>query len=386
VQILQHLDGNSVNEVFSVLASDAGSMAAAAETAMHLPQDLLAKWIQSIGPIVDLRDAKLSHIQSARMAMGFSQQLFNSINTLHFSLISHPQPVVHSEEMQRLRHLLQFWSSQRSTSSHCCSCGKESTGMCSKVSVGFQCHNTTCRQFCATTYAPLYDLTSILAMHERSTRSCSEFIHHLKEFCNSAPETPAYCSGCKAQFWGKPSLLLVGFLCSSCGKMCSFRIARPPQVPVVSLLSGGWTTKMSSDITQVFYNLAGAASSMGGLQHLGLHKLPLSLDLMPVLGLICSSLQHSLTTLTLDTYIVNNVKFGATEKALFFGAVARAKKLRELRMMQWEAVVGVDAKMCVSALKSLLYLDAIVVSKVKESDAFPSSLPFRTVEEESQKQ
>ena len=363
-----------------MLAADAGSIAAATEKALHLPQDLLEKWILSAAPEVDLRAANLSHTQWARLAMGLAQTPCHAITTLHLSVVSKPQPVVHGEEMQRLRHLLQFWSSQRSMSAHCCNCGKETTGMCSKLSVGFQCQTTTCRQFCGTTYAPIHDIKAVLAMYDRSARSCADLIHELKQFCASAPETPAFCCACKGTFWGHPSLLLFGFLCSSCGKLCPARTVRPPTVPVVPLMAGGWRSTVANDVTQVLCTLAGAAPSMANLQHLGLHQLPLTGSLVPVLGQIFSSLHRSLTTLTLDAYIVNNSTFGAAEKALFFGAVARAQSLRELRMLQWEGTVGGDAEACVGALQSLLHLEAVVVAKVKESAAFPTLLPFREAE------
>lgn len=255
--------------------------------------------------------------------------------------------------------------------------------MNTKLSVGFQCHSTTCRQFCATTYAPVFEIKSILSMHGRSMRSCNHFVHSLREFCDSAPETPSYCCGCKGTFWGRPSLLLVGFLCSSCGKMCPMRTSKPPAVPVVSLLAGGWCTKVSNDVTQVLCTLAGATAHMNNLQHLGLHQLPMSLDLVPMLGQIFKSLECSLMTLTIDAYIVNNVQFGAAEKALFFGAVARAKRLKELHMLKWEEIVGIDAGACVAALQSLLQLEVVVVSKVKEEPGvFPGGLRFRAAEEE----
>ena len=354
-------------------------MAAAAESALHLPQDILAKWIQSGSPTVDLRDAHLSHVQWARLAMALAQSQAQAptVTTLHFAVASKPQPVVHSQEMDRFRHLMQFWSCQRSMSSHCCNCGKETTGMCSKISVGFQCQSTTCRQFCGTTYAPVYDIKAILSLHERSPRSCADFIHNLKDFCASAPETPAYCCACKGTFWGQPSLLLFGFVCSTCGKLCPAKTARPPSVPVLSLMAGGWSTTVSNEVTQVLSTLAGAAFSMANLQHLGLHHLPLIGSLVPVLGQIFGALHRSLATLTLDAYIVNRSTFGAPEKALFFGAVARAQKLKELHMLEWEGMIGSDAEVCVAALQSLLHLEAIVVFKLKESVAFPALLPFR---------
>lgn len=144
-------------------------------------------------------------------------------------------------------------------------------------------------------------------------------------------------------------------------------------------MAGGWCSKVSNDVKQVLCTLAGTASCMNNLQHLGLHQLPLSVELVPVLGQLFNTLRSSLTTLTLDAYIVNRTTLGATEKALFFGAVARAQNLRELHMLQWEVVVGVDAEECVAALQNLLHLEAIVVFTLAtvESAVFPAPLPFR---------
>lgn len=377
VQVLQHLDDNSAQEVFS--APD-DSIAESAEKAINLPQDLLQKWIRSNSPTVDLSTAKLSHVQWTRVAFALSHPRCNTITSLHFPVVNHPQPVLHSDEFQRFRHLLQFWISQRPTPSACGSCGKETTAVCSKVSVGFQCQSSACRQFCATTYAPVYEIKSILAMHSspRAVQTCSSFYHHLKEFCESAPDTPSFCCSCKGTFWGKPTLLLVGFLCNSCGKMCPVRTSRPPQVPVLSIMASGWCTKVSNDVTQVLCTLSSAACNLKNLRHLGLHHLPLSLDLVPVLGQLTGSLRTTLTSMTLsEPYIVENSKFGAQEKALFMRAMSRAQKLRKLSILSWEHIIGTDAQACVGALQNLPELEAIVVSKVTDCITFPSCLPFK---------
>lgn len=52
------------------------------------------------------------------------------------------------------------------------------------------------------------------------------------------------------------------------------------------------------------------------------------------------------------------------------------RNLQKLCMPQWEQLVGVDATACVMPLRRLPHLQAVLVSDVKESNAFPTDLTF----------
>ena len=234
-------------------------------------------------------------------------------------------------------------------------------------------------------YAPLFDIKSLLCKSGPLAMACSEMLRELKLFCSAAPQLPSFCISCNERVCGKPDCVGVGFPCAECQRLCpkngggvfgefsSFE----------KVLSETYSS--SSALTQYFQMLQAVAASLphfSGLQHFGLHDIPMCYDVIPLLGHVFGSLPKTVAAVTVSTYAMPGSVFGVLERTVFFSAVVRAKGLRVLNMPQWEEFVGEDASACVEVLRGAKGLDAVCVKEVKETSSYPSGITFRAMGDE----
>lgn len=387
LQVLQSLHGQVSDEVFTTLCSDSEPVAAAFGRAVHLPTSLLARWLEvSAGPVLDLQNVNLTSSQWTTLLMCFAQTRLPRVTTLHLSPMGPPATFLGgSREFQEIQHGLMYHSTQVESESRCCCCKTEGSASPCKFSVGFEC--PICRyQFCPTVYAPQYDISSLLCKHSHlaPAMGCCDMLRDLKQFCTTAPQLPSFCISCSERVCGKPDCVGVGFPCVTCQKLC------PKKGGGVfgefssfeKVLSDGFSSVPAlAEYLQMLRVLGGTLPHLSSLQHFGLQDIPMSFDVVPLLGLLFGSMPKSVETVTISTYVVPGSVFGVLEKTLFFRAVVRAPGLRVLNMPQWEAFVGEDARACVEVLRGASYLETVCVSEVKDSSSFPVGVTFRAMED-----
>ena len=151
-------------EVFSALTTDSGSFQATAVDALHLPQDLLAAWLATAGPVLDLREVALTPVQWTCLAACFGQQALQTANmhTLHLREVASDDgtSVLDSRELTEFEHRLQRWRLRKVN--HVClatrSFWKALFGedcILNQLAVGHNCPEPGCRGFCAVSYTHL---------------------------------------------------------------------------------------------------------------------------------------------------------------------------------------------------------------------------------------
>lgn len=158
-----------------------------------------------------------------------------------------------------------------------------------------------------------------------------------------------------------------------------FEPARQYNHPAISDVSGTASHPNDACAHQLL-TFGGVAACLYGLKHLGLHNISMSPSAIRSLGLAAGSLPHTITTLALDFVLVH---LTVTQKMMLFKAISRMRSLQKLRMPQWEEVVGGDAGACVVPLQMLPHLQAVLVSEMKESPAFPTTIVFKTIQNDT---
>jgi hypothetical protein len=133
-----------------------------------------------------------------------------------------------------------------------------------------------------------------------------------------------------------------------------------------------------SECAHVLNTLEGLLPQMTSLTHLGLHHLQPHALLMPLLGQVLMNLPPSVNALTLTTAASPNFGVGRLQRNMLFNAIAMVRSLRELHMPDWENVVGNDGT-CLESLIQMPHLEAVYVSKIGQSSAFPEWLGFKEI-------
>jgi hypothetical protein len=136
-------------------------------------------------------------------------------------------------------------------------------------------------------------------------------------------------------------------------------------------------------VVQVLCTLGWSLAQLKSLRHLGFHNLLLTPEILSALGQLFISLPSSVSVLTIaiDTAGGAGSVYELPERLLFFRAVALVQGLKELRLPQWEVLVGADAINCVRPLLDLPLLERVCVLQVKDSSAFPACLNFEEMKD-----
>jgi hypothetical protein len=129
------------------------------------------------------------------------------------------------------------------------------------------------------------------------------------------------------------------------------------------------------ECAHVLSTLAGVLPQLTTLQHVGLHNLQLQPQLITELSQVLMSLPPSVTALTLRA-AASVQQVGPRQRSILFNSIASVKSLRELHMPNWVDIVGDDGA-CVEPLCHMPHLEAVYVTEVKESSAFPAELGFK---------
>jgi hypothetical protein len=74
LQVLRHLPHRFTADVFCKLTNSSGSFCEGCESALHLPQDLLSRWVASTASVLDLRSADLTALQWSRLFAALLQE------------------------------------------------------------------------------------------------------------------------------------------------------------------------------------------------------------------------------------------------------------------------------------------------------------------------
>ena len=166
MQVLKSLQGETANEVFSSISSDAASLGAAAAAASHLPQNLFTKWVASCAPTLDFQAVQLSPMQWMRLSACCAQMDTASVTCMHLNAASvraSPQ----SRPLSEFEHTLLAWKQAPSKDAVCSGCGHRHHGAATKFCAGFMCEHPVgphqvCGRSLATVYALMYDITAVL--------------------------------------------------------------------------------------------------------------------------------------------------------------------------------------------------------------------------------
>lgn len=407
MQILKFLQGDSAKQVFATLSGSTGSFSAAASAASHLPQGLFAQWVASWAPVLDFQSVQLSPMQWMRLSACCAQIDTSAVTTLHLNAASVPCSP-HSRPLSEFEHILLSWRQSPSRDAVCSGCGNRHHGAATKFCAGFTCDypigpDKVCGRSLATVYALVYDIATVLT--SGTGDGGKRVLEEVRQFAATAPRTPSKCVQ-DHEFSKSPTLLCPGFSCPDCGRVCVTDHSRScnlatirTDVPTPIQFARGPLRESfaddhpdadgagspGSDSMHALYMMGGAASCMRNLQHLGIHRLPLTFQTISILGQILSSLECRLLKLTITTESVPGaVGFSVHEKLLVFRAIARVSSLQELYIPQWEALVGEEACDCIEPLHNMPELQAVYVTEVKHSPAFPPGLIFRTLSIEAQ--
>lgn len=154
MQVLRNVPSrsNASKEVFSSLTATApeDGLASVLGQAMRLPQDLLAKLIEAQSPVLDLRHAKLSLVQLARLSACILQSKHEAVTTMHVSAV----PVLRSA-WNDVAELQERSSTTRSSYTSCNKCSRYpryKAHTANLILVGLR--GPSCGQFCAAVDTP----------------------------------------------------------------------------------------------------------------------------------------------------------------------------------------------------------------------------------------
>lgn len=217
-------------------------------------------------------------------------------------------------------------------------------------------------------------LTSLQLAASRKAQDRANLIHTLQKD-NSAK--PYECRVCKNDISSQPCCITVVKYCSTC---CFHQNLHDAPLIEQGNFDKYACAYESNELARLLRTFGDAVHRLEQLEHLGLHQVPLIPQLMSALAELLSSCPRAVTTLTLTTVRVDGHVCGVVEKLLFFRAVAMVQGLRELHMPDWEAFVGDDATVSTEPLHSLIHLESIFLTEMKQTAAFPSTLIFQSVE------
>jgi hypothetical protein len=366
-QVLRSLRGEATHDVFGVLSQE--GVASGARQAMSLPQDLLAKWVEAQGPVLDLQHARLSLVQWARLSCSMHMVQPDAITTLHLSAASTSVPA-QGENFGRVMSALQKSPDYNTAVAWlCCKCGNGQLGRLNHAVLGFLWPSLG--HFVPSPCQQLFDASGSVTFEK--------YLSGLQDTLSSS-ET-VYCSGCNNSVGiHAPTTVALGFKCSS----CTDGVRANPSPPKIFDIDDLATPEPSEYNREVLCMMGGMLQRLKGLQHLGLHNLPLQSWLGCALGQVFADMPDTLTCLTLSTSInkstsdsTGSAAVQGFERAMVFKAVAHLKRLKELHMPEWEAFVGC-APSCCAPLRAVPGL-TIYVSEVKNSPAFPHYLKFSAI-------
>jgi predicted Zn-ribbon and HTH transcriptional regulator len=378
VQVLRYVAGDARKEVFSILKQD-GSLAAALSAALTLPQDLLASWITSEAPELDLREAcDLSTMQWARLSACILQADPSAITTLHIPALGTNE--VSQDELNvlhaKLKVLRERSKGISSNLTRCNMCGcRFDNKPPSHVLVGSRCPNDSL--FCATPDAPILPLAA--CYDDSSLSACKDqVISFMADLPDTSTNHRSICPNynCPSDNGIKTELisLSVGFPCgrSSCSGVCP--CVNGPSESIRVRSKGPLTSASGEEYCHMLSILGGVAVHLTKLQHLGLHDIAVTPWLVRSLGQVFIHLPDRVTQLTIAISSSQLIPDGGITQMMFFKAVALLRGLRELHMPDWEEFVG-SAPSCSAPLRALPGL-VIHVREVKHTAAFPRTLKF----------
>jgi hypothetical protein len=388
-----------LSEVFSGLAAEAGSFAAAAVEAVELPHDLCTAWLTTCGPEVDLCDLQLTSLQWTRLVDCFSHAApqLEALHTLHIPADVFPHDetdgVPESRDLTALEHILRSCSKQ--TVEHACPVHGLTRVCClDHFVLGFSCRDppafTVCPGFCMMAHSPRFNITSLSSSSISAAANLRKSLVKKEHFLARAPASDEVCNQCHTCRRNRPGKICPGFQSPHCHQfIIEHTLARESsvlplarQIKALDNSTGIVHAPKSKTFGMMLWD---AVACMPNLQHIGVHDLQPSLHTATALGQLLSCAPPSVSKLTLtisDTGKAADFPNDVEEKMLLFKAVASLKGLRELVMPQWEAVVGQHASECVAVLKGMPVFETVYVAEVKDSSAFPPGVDFRTITED----
>lgn len=398
MQVLCRVDENHAHAVFADMQPTLGSCDC--EVPVHLPQDLLSKWVAVKAPVVDFRDAELSHTQWAHFVRSISEARPDTITDLHISASatdSQDSQAIEGDSgglgypkaRGMLDELQEFCTQTTTRELTCGRCKSEPWGraqrrfhgLSSTISLGIQCKTTSCAGIVHKRGVP------VMSFHTLVDRAVVKQLTDVSEI-----PMDAICYQCGHNSTGFPSLLVVGASCDKCEGFVSWPGAPCCSISCLTMLDLSPSISPAAALTHaakrggaelILSPLRSAVTQMTCLTHLGLHHLPLTIQSIRSLGHVLYNLPQCVTVLTLSCKVPAAIQSTASEKVLLFKAVALVRSLEQLCMPQWEAVVGKDGGTCTEPLRSLPNLVSIVVENTRaevqdRSSVFPAGFSFRT--------
>lgn len=341
-------------EVCTKLMLGASKLSKGATPAM-LPADLIPYWLALYSPVLDMRRRRYQadHISKLLVCLPLVQG--PAVHTLDLTLDNEALIAV---QWQGTHGFFKM---------------KSKLGVCPEghdnrarseipthICYGYTCSKSGCRD------RQLRGVESVLPLTKLT--ACAELGLHIERLAPRIPCATARCATCGATTEKK---VHVGCLCSSCSSLvpaCQYA----PQ----SLRLNGFQQQLQDSTTKMLRSIFGCAAHLTSLQHLGLHSMYLTLPAVRILGNILSSLPLTTTELTLSG-LLGEMKHADT--VFLFKAIALLRGLKKLHMPEWENMVGIHARECVQALKSMPCLEVVYVAEVKQSDVFPPGITFKAI-------
>lgn len=224
LQVRRHIPQEFSVDVFKAVNDPSEGLPQGVIAATHLPQDLLACWLVSAAPVLDLRASVTASAKWQRLFVVLLQckAAFTAVHVRAVSVMQHDKALLESASAAVPEEVQQLLGS----GSHI------STLYCSKCS----------------------------GLPQRPSRV---FINR-KGPSRSLVETTAYCETCENHN--------------------SLRVLSPDSIQGSSGASRNPQPCGSALDAQLLHTLAGLLLQLTQLQHLGLHDLPLQPQLMPLLG------------------------------------------------------------------------------------------------------
>lgn len=381
-----------IHDVMSSLTADS-SASAVVNKAAHLPQDLLCRWLKTLTPVVDLRECRLRGNELTKVVACISTTPGKDVTELHLPALGHhaaEKPIVtFNDELNSCGITKEeLVNLPIATYDFCCGLYHRNNGYTcapTHLSVGAKCPEcglltaVVKSEAYSDSQGPFWRGHNGAVVPLNTNRSGIKILLNFAANSNNMLHEVSVCCVACQQSLQVPALthFIYGRACPTHG--CNYftpavQFNHPPLPGVQSV-----TTKAPDPCVNNIATIGCLATSMESLQHLGLQGVTLSQGAVLNLGQLLGSLPPSVTKLTLSILCKDA---SVSTRVLLFKAIARMRSLRELRMPQWEEVVGEDAVECVLPLKSLPHLHVVMVTEVTNSNDFSPEICFQAISDD----
>ena len=202
-------------------STSTGACSTAAQRAVHLPHDLLARWLAAAAPEIDLRGAKMPQELWSKLLSCMSLMPSGAVQTLHVPLGNALDAAALETALRELRR------NSTGNRAHClCTGGHNINQVPTHWSVGSStdrgcgCHSGG--WMCAAQNAPIFGLSS----------PASDCIDEIQQFLSREGKTAQHqCSSCLRRYPAPVDCILLGSQCQSCHRFASVRNAPRKPIP-----------------------------------------------------------------------------------------------------------------------------------------------------------